>query len=131
MHSRGVLEYPEHRYKPEDFLGFTELKPFTLLWRKLNLTDDDLLRLQITIMCDPTGSPVISNTGGVRKLRFSPQASDSGTSGGMRCCYKFYEAHHKVFLALVYPKSMKDNLTAEDKKRIRNAIADIDRELSM
>lgn len=125
MQRRGFLEYPDHRLKPEDFLGFTELSPFSQLWKRLGLTDDDLLLVQLGIMCEPDRWPVISDTGGVRKMRF---VSKDGRH--MRCCYKFYEHHHKVLLALAYPKNVKETLTADDKKRIRTAISEIDQEMN-
>lgn len=129
MNSRGTLWYPAHAIKPEDLLTFIELSVFTKIWSKLGLTDEDLLLVQMAIMCDPQGPPVIADTGGVRKLRFVPKRMSAGKRGGMRCCYKFFVEHKVVVLALAYPKSMKEDISAEDKKRIRKAIEEIEREL--
>lgn len=130
MNKRGKLWYPGHKLKPEDLLTFIELKIFTRIWTRLNLTDDDLLFVQLAIMCDPHGAPVIANCAGVRKLRFVPAGVGSGKRDAMRCCYKFFEEHHVVVLALPYPKSIKEELTPDDKKRIRNAIAEIEKDLN-
>ncbi len=72
----------------------------------------------------------ISGTGGVRKLRFAPKNDATGKSGGMRCLYKFLPKHHRAILALVYPKNVKEDISPEDKKRIRNAIEEFEAELN-
>lgn len=85
MHNRGRLSYPSHAFKPEDLLTFVELSVFTVIWQRLNLTDDDLFLVQLAIMCDPNGPPVIPGTDGLRKLRFVPKATPTGKRDGMRC----------------------------------------------
>lgn len=70
-------------FDPEDLLTFIELSVFTNVWQKLKLTDEDLFLLQVAIMCDPTGSPVIPGTNGVRKLRFAPADSSAGKRDSM------------------------------------------------
>ncbi|MFO0917191.1 MAG: hypothetical protein U0872_02625 [Planctomycetaceae bacterium] len=129
MNGRGKLVYPAHRFKPEDLLTFIELKPFTRLWNHLKLTDDDLSLVQLAIMCEPKAPPVIEDCAGVRKIRFSPRASGKGKSGSMRCCYKYFEEHKVVALAIVYPKGTKEDISEDDKSRIRRAIQEIEREL--
>lgn len=116
-------------FQAGDWLGFIELKPFTRLWDSLRLTDDDLWLVQVAILCNPKGFPVIPGTGGLRKLRFSPQNATSGKRGGMRICYAYLEEHRRVILALVYPKSQKDDLTEGEKRLIRGALEQIEREL--
>jgi hypothetical protein len=111
------------------WLGFIELKPFTRLWDGLRLTDDDLWLVQVAILCNPKGFPVIPGTGGLRKLRFSPRNTTSGKRGGMRVCYVYLEEHQRVILALVYPKSQKEDLSAGEKRIIRAALEQIEREL--
>lgn len=115
--------------KPEELLTFIELPVFTNLWQRLKLTDDDLFALQIAIMCDPQGAPVIPYTDGVRKRRFVPRSLPTGKRDGMRCCYKFFIRHKVVVLALAYPKSVQEDISADDKKRIRKAINEIEKEL--
>ena len=100
-----TLKYPSHRFTPEDLLSFVELRPFTALWSKLNLTDDDLLLLQIAIMCGPQVPPVIAGTRGLRKIRFSPFGLPAGKRDAFRACYVFFEEFKTVALSLVYPKT--------------------------
>ena len=125
MNNRGKLSYPSHVFKPEDYLTFIELSVFTKIWTRLDLTDDDLFLVQLAIMCDPQGPPVIPGTNGVRKLRFVPEACPTGKRDGMRCCFRFFSEHKTVVLALVYPKSVQENISADDKKRICAAIGEI------
>ncbi len=125
---------PSHRapaLKPEELLTFIELTPFTKLWSHFALTDEDLLLVQLAVMCNPQGHPVIPDTNGVRKLRFSPQGRSSGKSGAMRCCYRYFENHKVVVLAVVYPKNVQEDLSSDDKKRIRNAIDQLENDLGM
>jgi len=128
--NRRKVSQANRRFAPEDLLTFIELKPFTRLWERLELSDDTLLQLQIAIMNDPLAAPVIPDCTGVRKLRFAPSSSGKGKSGGLRCCYKYFEEHQIVVLAIVYPKSLQENLTVEEKRRIREAIHDIESTLS-
>jgi hypothetical protein len=119
---RAVLHYPSHWFAPEDFLSFIELRPFSRRWDELGLTDKDLAALQVVIMTDPRGSPVIEGTGGVRKLRFVPAQWAKGKSGGLRVCYAFLEEVGTVILGFVYEKGEMDDLTDEQKKILRGVV---------
>ena len=122
---KGTLYYPEHRFNPEDLLTFIELKPFTRRWERLELTTDDLLTLQIAIMCDPLKPPVIPGTGGLRKLRFAPVGWNTGKSGALRVCYAYFEEHKTVLLTILYAKNEKENLTQEEKNQINKLLSAI------
>ncbi|MGW8257775.1 MAG: hypothetical protein ACWGMZ_09855 [Thermoguttaceae bacterium] len=84
---------------PQDLLSFIELDEFINDWKKLGLNEDnDLFALQIAIMANPKGSPVIEGTGGLRKLRFATRRSGRGKRGSARVCYVFFEDHAIVLL---------------------------------
>ncbi|NQU23775.1 MAG: hypothetical protein HQ567_21045 [Candidatus Nealsonbacteria bacterium] len=115
-----TLLYQDHQLNPEDFLHFVETDEFGEDWRQLKLNDDeDTWALQILIMCDPTGPPVIQGTGGLRKVRFAPKRWNVGKSGAVRVCYAYYPEHWTVLLVMAYGKNEKDNLTSEEKKGIK------------
>jgi hypothetical protein len=123
---RATLIYPAHLVKPEDFVGFVHSTIFDRVWRKIGLTDtDDLLALQLIIMSDPKGSPMIEGTGGARKLRFVPPDWPGGKSGALRVIYAYFESFHKVALLLPYPKQTKETLTNEEKKVIKQEVRSI------
>lgn len=97
----------------------TEL--FDQLWRKLNLSDEDLKEFQQFLLKDPAGGAVIRHTGGTRKIRWDLD-NNKGKSGGIRIIYVDFEIHKKLFLLLAYPKSEKDNLTENEKKKIKEFV---------
>ena len=63
---------------------------------------------------------VIPNTGGLRKIRWS--GSGHGKRGGVRVIYYYYNEHHPIYLLFAYPKNVQDNLTAEEKKLLRQLV---------
>ncbi len=119
--------YHDHQLAPEDFLHFVELDEFGDDWKRLELDlDNDLLALQLLIMCDPKGSPVIKGTGGLRKLRFAPKRWKVGKSGAARVCYVYFPDHWTVLLVAAYGKKEKDNLTGEEKAGIKAYIRQVE-----
>lgn len=121
----AAVRYP---LKPEKLLRFIELKPFTDSWRNLRLDDDDLLALQLLIMLNPTGSPVVEKTGGLRKLRFAPARWHTGKSGAARIGYVYLQEYGTVLLVIAYTKNDKDDLTPGEKQAIRRLIQRIENE---
>jgi hypothetical protein len=126
-----MLTYLTSQFSPEDLLHFVELDEFRDDWESLGLdVESDLWALQIMIMAGPKKSPVVQGTGGLRKIRFSPDQWHKGKSGGVRVCYVYFEKHWTVLLVAAYDKNEKDNLTAEEKRGIRDYIRSIERYLS-
>ncbi|WP_437205865.1 hypothetical protein [Planctomicrobium sp. SH664] len=118
----AILAYPSHYPVPVDLLHFIEMKPFTRAWGELQLGDEVLAAVQTMIMANPKFSPVIAGTGGLRKMRFSPQDWNTGKRGALRICYVFFEEFHIVTLNLVYPKSQKLDLLPAEKKTVSQII---------
>jgi hypothetical protein len=115
-----TLQYPEHQLTPEDFLHFVELDEFRDDWQRLGLdVENDLWALQILIMCNPKGPPVIRGTGGLRKVRFAPDRWKVGKRGAARVCYAYFPSHWTVLLVAAYGKNEKDDLTGEEREGIR------------
>lgn len=117
------LGYPVHLCDPEDLLSFIEAKAFTRAWQRCRLTIDDLFELQTAIMAFPKDNPVIKGSGGLRKIRFSPDGYPHGKSGSHRACYVYFEDYGLVLLVTAYPKNQKDDLSPEALKQIRRMIA--------
>jgi len=124
-----TLVYPEHIVKPEDLLNFIELDWFVDSWNDLNLTDNDLAALEILIMCNPKGGRVMKGTGGLRKLRYSPEGWQTGHRGALRVCYVYFEKYGIVLLCLVFRKSELDDLSDAGKRAVKKAIGRIERRL--
>jgi hypothetical protein len=106
----------------------TEL--FDQLWRKLNLSDEDLKEFQQFLLKDPAGGAIIRNTGGARKIRWDLD-NNKGKSCGIRVIYVDFEIHKKLFLLLAYPKSEKDNLTENEKKKIKELVKILAKSISI
>jgi hypothetical protein len=117
-----TLVYPRHAFAPEDLLNFVEMEGFSADWKELRLDDDDLFILQVAIMANPKGAPVVQGTGGLRKLRFSPPRWPKGKSGGVRVCYVYFEEYKIVLLVIAYAKGTKDDLSARERKAIKHLI---------
>ena len=127
----GVLQYNEHEITPEDFLHFFECDGFSDDWKRLELNvEEDLLSLQVAIMADPTGSPVIAGTGGLRKLKFVPHGWSIGKRGALRVCYVYFQTHWTILLVMAYSRVEKDNLSPKEKAGIKRYIADSEKWLA-
>ena len=115
------LQHPPSMH-PEDLLYFVHLDEFRDDWNSTCSDDVDelsLWALEILIMSDPEGPPVVSGTGGLRKIRFAPADTDKGKSGGIRICYAYFAEYHIVLMMMAYPKNRKDNLSAREKAGIK------------
>ena len=70
--------------------------------------------LQLRLVADPDAGTLIPGSGGLRKIRW--QGSGRGKRGGVRVIYYWAVRQDQVLMLLMYPKSDRDDLTAEQKK---------------
>ena len=124
--SEHTVVYHSRHLDPEDLLNFWELDWFYESWKEYELTDEDLAALQILIMCDPKGAPVMSGTNGLRKLRYSPEGWNTGKSHALRVCYVYFEKYGMVLLCLAFRKGVLENISADGKKAVNKAIGRIE-----
>lgn len=92
---------------------------FARQWERAGFSDEDLTELERAIMTDPTGSPIIEGTGGVRKLRWARPGS--GKSGGVRIFFLDLERFGITHILVLIAKNEKANLS----KAQRNELAEI------
>jgi hypothetical protein len=83
-------------------------------WRQLGLDDDDQAALEIMVMMQPKGFPVVPGTGGLRKLRFA--TSGKGKRGSFRVGYG------TICLLAVYAKNDQRDIPAAQRAEIRKLI---------
>jgi len=126
--AKCTVVYPRHAFKPEDWLRFIELRPFAEGWKDLGLTDEDQMHLQVMIMLNPKGNPVVKGTGGLRKMRFAPAGWKSGKSGAVRVGYVHLQGYGVILLAVAYSKDERDDLTPEQRRAIRSLIKRVEEE---
>ena len=106
---------------------FIETREFTRNFESLGYNDDDLRRLQLTLLANPNIGDVMKGCGGLRKMRFS--RDNRGRSGGVRVCYFNMPSYELIFLVVVFAKNDQENLTHEQRNNIYKAVNAIKREV--
>jgi hypothetical protein len=105
-------------FEPSHWPKFIELPGFTRAWASLGLSDEDLTALQTAILVGPNRWPVVSGTGGLRKIRFARPSEGRGKSGSYRACYACFLEHGVVVLAMLYGKNEQPDLTMAQRRSI-------------
>lgn len=62
-------------------------------------------------MLNPEAGPLISGTGGLRKLRFADEQRGKGKRGGLRVIYYWWEAGLQFWLFTIYDKDESSDLS--------------------
>ena len=130
----GTLIYQKHRLNPQDLLIFTEMSGFVDDWSDLGFdVEFDLLALQVQIIAHPKQGVVVKDTGGLRKMDFSPPASrgkkQRGKRNSCRVCYAYFEEFHSVLLVVAYAKNQKEDLSNDEKEACKRAISRVHKSL--
>jgi mRNA-degrading endonuclease RelE of RelBE toxin-antitoxin system len=84
------------------------------------LTEDSYFALQDFLLEYPIQGDLIRGSGGLRKLRWKTEGR--GKRGGTRIIYYLADARGYIFLLDIYPKSAKEDLTADEIKQLRALI---------
>ena len=82
--------------------------------------------LEESIAAEPERHPLIPGTGGFRKARW--RRHGGGKSGGVRVIYYFMLRPDVVFLADLYAKNEKENLTHAERNQLQKVASEIQRE---
>jgi hypothetical protein len=107
-------------FDPKEWPEVTLLPGFERECRRLGLNEDDLHALEVAILANPAGPPVIQGTGGVRKIRFRTPGSGKGKSRAYRVCYAHFPDVGALVMVVIFGKKEKANLTNQDKKALAN-----------
>lgn len=109
-------------------MTFIEVPSFT---RPItDLVDDALYtEFQKELLQNPKKGDVIPQSGGLRKIRM--KMPGRGKSGGARVIYLHLEEHVVIVFFYVYTKARTENLSAEQVKRLRAAVAIIKLEFKL
>ena len=94
---------------------FVETSLFSKLLKSY-LSDDEYRLLQNHLIAHPDAGDVIRGSGGVRKVRWA--AGGKGKSGGIRVIYYWAKTDAQTFFLTLYGKGEKENLSAEDLRRV-------------
>lgn len=110
------------------FPSFTMTAQFDAGWKDAGLDDSDLRDLQLALARDPEIGSVMSETGGLRKLRFARPGS--GKSGGVRVCYASFMNHGIIALVFVFQKNERAILTRTERQAAADLIQTIERKIA-
>lgn len=95
-----------------NYLEFVETNVFSRLRKEL-MDDDEFRELQSYLLESHDQGDTISQTGGCKKIRWSRPGM--GKRGGARIIYYVRLASGRLYLLLIYPKNVKDDLSAKEK----------------
>ncbi len=91
------------------------------------LTPESRKEMENAIAEDPLAAPVISGTGGIRKMRWA--GSGRGKRGGIRVIYFFLAGQQAIYLLTAYAKNAQSDLTPADRKAWAKLVAAIKKEV--
>jgi mRNA-degrading endonuclease RelE of RelBE toxin-antitoxin system len=95
---------------------FIESSTFTVDVKKW-LSDEEYAALQAHLVNDPNVGDVITQTGGLRKVRWTSEGR--GKRGGTRVIYYHVVSQSQIRMILIYRKGIKDDLTPKQKAELR------------
>jgi len=101
---------------------FIELQAFTE--EVLRVADEESLReFQMELAANPESGALIQQSGGLRKARF--RLPGRGKSGGARVIYLWLPNRGIFVLFMLYTKSSRANISADQLSRLRSAVESI------
>ena len=100
---------------------FIESPAFTADVKEL-LSDEEYGALQNHLVGRPDAGPIITGTGGLRKIRWAVEGR--GKRGGARVIYYHVVAEAQIRMILIYRKGIKDDLTPKEKVVLRKLNAE-------
>jgi hypothetical protein len=101
---------------------FIELQAFTE--EVLRVADEESLReFQMELAANPESGALIPRSGGLRKARF--RLPGRGKSGGARVIYLWLPNRSIFVLFMLYTKSSRANISADQLSRLRSAVESI------
>lgn len=109
---------------------FIQLLPFSRYLDNLietgKISKKDFDNFEQELLKNPQSGDVISGLAGVRKMRL--KGSNIGKRGGFRVDYLDVPEYGKLYLIVLYPKNVKEDLTEDEKKHIRQLVKQLKNE---
>ena len=93
---------------------------FSRTWKELGFSDDDLRRLENSLLQNPKLGNVIRGTGRMRKMRFA--FPYRGKRGSVRVCYVDFEKYAILYLLAIFAKNEQDNLNTAECNSLKKQI---------
>jgi len=105
---------------------FSEVLDDLLRQKRLLLKDYE--KLEKSLVENPKQGAVIPGLSGLRKIRI--KSSYSGKRGGFRVDYLDIPKAEFLYLMVIYPKNLKEDLTPEEKREIKTLVELLKREVT-
>ena len=86
------------------------------------LDDDGYRALQLELMLNPEAGPVMTGTGGLRKIRFADTRRGKGKRGGLRVIYYWWSTGPQFWLFAIYDKDEMADLSAAERVALRTML---------
>ena len=102
-----------------------EMPEFCRCAENLGLTEEERANIIDAVAANPQAGNEIQGTGGARKIRFAAKRKGRGKSGGYRVITFYSGLGLPVFLITIYAKSEQDNLTQDQKKKLRTILKSV------
>ncbi len=99
------------------YLEFIETRVFTKARKVLLEDDEEFHQLQCFLLDHHDLGDTISHTGGCKKIRWSRPGM--GKQGGTRVIYYSRLLSGRIYLLLIYPKNVKDDLNQDEKALLK------------
>ena len=106
---------------------FIRLPEFEKQCKSIGLNEDDVTKIELTLLGNPTVGDLIKGTGGIRKVRIPIQ--NRGKSGGARVIYVDFAYYERIYLITVYEKSVTDDLSKSEKNELKVLVKVLEAEL--
>jgi hypothetical protein len=91
------------------------LKPYIRAMERMDLDEQAMRLVEMSLIAAPEAHPVIKGLRGVRKARFA--LPGRGKSGGGRVIY-YVAVKSAIYLMTAYPKNERDDLSNDQRKAI-------------
>ena len=108
---------------------FIRLPEFERQCKRIKLSEDDIRDIEILLLSNPSIGSVMVGTGGVRKLRESPENTNRGKRSGVRVIYIDFPFFEKIYMLSVYRKGDVDNLNKAERNELRKFVKILEFEL--
>ena len=107
-----------------ELLTFVETSVFTKRMAALGL-EESLRGLQLELLDNPEAGDVEPGMAGLRKTRLGDPTRGKGKRGGARVHYLWLPYRGRIYLMFVYGKNEASTLAADQKKKLREIVAQI------
>src|ERR1700730_7690251 len=105
-------------------LTFVETSVFTKRMSALGF-EESLRGLQLELLHNPEAGDVEPGTAGLRKIRLGDPTRGKGKRGGARVHYLWLPQRGRIYLIFIFGKNEASTLTADQKKKLREVVAQI------